>query len=163
MSELAAAYPGVETGALVLGPDPRTITALLPSGPDAHRTAGSFILDPDHLNPELAKAKATGLRWIGVWHVHPSGCPQPSDTDWAAAQALLSDPDTDLGGRLLLPISERLESGIVTRFFVADGSPMVIRPINCAIVSEGADPRSLAPMKPRTRVRHGLVRLMRKD
>jgi len=135
MSELAFAFPGVETGALALGPNPHTLTTLLPSGPHAVRTPGSFSFDPDFLNPELNKAKRLGLQWIGVWHVHPEGSPGPSITDLSAATGLLADPETELGGRLLMPISERSGSSIVTRFFVAEGFPVVIRQIACAVVS----------------------------
>jgi hypothetical protein len=71
---------------------------------------------------------------MSVFHVHPEGCLGPSETDRQAARELLTDPDTGLEGRLLLPISARTRTGVETRFFVAEGPDATIRRTNPAII-----------------------------
>lgn len=125
MHRLAAAYD-VETGAIGVGPDEHTLTALIPSGPNAKRSAGSFTLDAEYLQPLLERAESRGLRFVAFWHSHPEGCPDPSATDRAAAKRMLTDADWGLSGHVYLPISARSRGGFETRFFVARGASATI-------------------------------------
>lgn len=136
-STLAAMFPGVETGALGIGPDPFTLSELIPAGPSADRSPGSFGLDPDFLNPLLEKARKRGQCLNCVWHVHPEGYHEPSLIDRQAARELLNDPATGLDGQLLLPISARTKAGVTTRFFVAEGRDARIRMTSPAVIARG--------------------------
>lgn len=132
--QMAAKFPG-ETGAIGMGPDPFTITELIPSGPGAKRSSASFQLDPEYLQPRLQEAESRGLMFNCVWHSHPEGCPSPSGVDRDAARSMLSDPDWGLEGHLYLPISVRHKGGFETRFFVAEGKEARIRQISPLVVS----------------------------
>lgn len=144
-SVLAAMFPGVETGALGIGPDPFTLSELIPAGPSADRSPGSFGLDPDFLNPLLEKARQRGRCLNCVWHVHPEGCHEPSMIDRQAARELLNDPATGLDGQLLLPISARTKAGVTTRFFVAEGRDARIRMTSPAVIARGTTPACTLP------------------
>jgi hypothetical protein len=130
----AAKFAG-ETGAIGVGPDPFTITELIPAGPRAKRSESSFQLDPEYLQPLLDEAESRGLFFNCVWHSHPEGCPGPSAIDRDAARAMLNDPDWGLSGHVYLPISVRESVGFETRFFVAEGFDARIREIAPLIVS----------------------------
>jgi|GEM_PF-6481765 len=134
----------VETGAIGVGPDEHTLTALIPSGPGAKRTAGSFELDADYLQPLLERAEARGLRFVAFWHSHPQGFPNPSETDRAAARRMLGDPEWGLSGHVYLPISVRKAGGgFETRFFVARGSDATIEEASVVVISPTKPPAGL--------------------
>lgn len=113
-------YP-VETGGIVIGPDAVTVTGFIPSGPAAKRSGTSWELDVAHLKPLLEQAEDRGLRFLGIWHVHPDGVCELSATDLRTARRILGDKEYGLT-RLLLPLSVRAGSGIETRFFLATGT-----------------------------------------
>ena len=119
MHDEARRYP-IETGGLIVGPDSFTITDLLASGESARRSAGSYELDIEHLQPQLDRAMARGLQFLGVWHVHPEGVPELSHVDRQAARQMLGDRDYNLT-RLLLPLTVRTRAGFETRFYCAEG------------------------------------------
>ncbi len=115
----------VETGGICVGPDECTIAEYIPSGAAARRTATSFALDPEYLQPKLDAAAKRGLRFVGVHHVHPEGCTTLSSIDERAAASILGDPDWGVR-TLLLPLTVRIAGGVRTRVFVAGGSGSAI-------------------------------------
>ncbi|MFI5297838.1 MAG: Mov34/MPN/PAD-1 family protein [Polyangiales bacterium] len=118
----------IETGGILVGPRPNDVTGFIPSGASAERTSASYQLDVEHLQPLLAEAEAKGLRFLGIWHVHPEGVDELSSTDLRAARAILGDPDWGVD-ELLLPLSVRVGGGFDTRFFrVARGANGIERP-----------------------------------
>lgn len=131
-----------ETGGLVVGPDDTTLTELIPSGDDARRTMASYELDVPHLQPRLEEAEARGLRFLGIWHVHPEGVSTLSGTDRATAKRILADADYRVS-RLLLPLSVRNGTGVETTFFLAEGEEPEIRPLRVVVVSD--DPSHVEP------------------
>ena len=145
LHELAQQYP-VETGAIGVGPDEHTVTEVIPSGPSAKRSAGSFELDAEYLQPLLERAEKRGLRFVAFWHSHPAGCARPSGIDRAAARRMLNDPDWGLPGHVYLPISMRTKTGFATRFFLARGrSAEITEPTTVVLSSEttpGREPAS---------------------
>lgn len=131
---LARRFAG-ETGAIGVGPDPLTITELIPSGPDAKRAPGSFELDAHYLQPLLEQAERRGLRFTAFWHSHPEGFAEPSVIDRRAARRMLTDTEWGLDGHLFLPISVRTRGGFSTRFFRAEGADARIREVTPVLIS----------------------------
>lgn len=143
----ASRFPG-ETGGLVIGPEDGTVSEIIPSGPDADRTPSSFQLDAAYLQPLLERAEDSGKRFLGIWHVHPSGLGQLSSTDHRAATSILSDPDWNVS-QLILPLSVRSGAGFHTEFFVAhlDRGRLRVRSARVTIASGPAKtrrPRAIA-------------------
>lgn len=146
---LAAEYTG-ETGAIGVGPDEHTLTELIPSGPKAKRTASSFELDADYLQPLLEQAESRGLRFVAFWHSHPFGCPRPSETDRGAAKRMLNDEEWGLSGHVYLPISvRRRDAGFETRFFIARGPNAVIEEAQIVVTSRGRAAAARQPVPQR--------------
>ncbi len=134
-----------ETGGILVGPEPRHVTELIPSGPDARRSGASYELDVEHLQPLLRNAEDRGLAFLGIWHSHPEGFNELSATDRTAARSILRDPDWNVT-ELLLPLSVRRGKGFETSFFLADGDDATIRSLRlilssgtklCAATTEG--------------------------
>ena len=139
MPRLAARFPGLETAALVVGPDRYTVTDVIACGPDAQRAWATCSLDPDYLNPLLDAARARGLIWNAILHVHPDHAPNPSETDREAVRDLLNDPETGLGESVLFPITMRTaRQGCETRFFLAEGKRTTFRQIQPVIMGDDA-------------------------
>ena len=140
-----------ETGGIVIGPNGDTITDLIPSGPNAGRTISSFELDAAYLQPRLEHAEDHGKRFLGIWHVHPSGFAELSATDHRAAMHILSDPDWNVS-RLLLPLSVRCKSGFHTEVFVAHlgGGRLQIQPARLRVTSSSqrGGCQLMAPLPP---------------
>jgi len=72
----------------------------------------AFLLDPDEQLAVQARARARGLRVIGLWHGHLAGPARPSRADRAGHHPLA--PDVMLlaaweGGRIVLRAHARLE------------------------------------------------------
>ncbi|MCC6526047.1 MAG: Mov34/MPN/PAD-1 family protein, partial [Polyangiaceae bacterium] len=117
-----------ETGGILVGPDLGHVTELILSGHAAERTPHSYRLDPAHLQPLLDRAERRGLRFVGVWHVHPEGVAELSSTDVRAARRILSDPDWGVSS-LLLALSVRVGDGFETKCFgmaSATASPVLL-------------------------------------
>jgi proteasome lid subunit RPN8/RPN11 len=131
MHSEAARHQG-ETGGIVVGPDERTITVLIPSGPKAKQTAVSYELDVEHIQPLLAAAEDRGLRFLGIWHSHPRGCDELSEPDREAIRRILRDRDW-AASRLIMPLTVRQASGFSTEFFVADAAEPAARPARVVV------------------------------
>lgn len=121
MHREARRFPG-ETGGILVG-TAGAVTEFIPSGPGARRTASSYELDVEHLQPLLDEAEDRGLQFLGVWHVHPEGVPELSSTDLGTARRILEDEEYGVD-ELLLPLTVRVHNEIETRFFLmrADAS-----------------------------------------
>ncbi len=145
----ASRFPG-ETGGIVIGPSDDTVTGIIPSGPDAGRSFSSFQLDAAYLQPLLERAEDEGKRFLGIWHVHPSGVGELSSTDHKAATRILSDPDWNVS-RLIMPLSVRSGSGFHTEVFVArlDRGRLRIQSARLRIASHtGRDGRGRSSAQP---------------
>jgi proteasome lid subunit RPN8/RPN11 len=130
-----------ETGGIVVGPEPRHVTAFLPSGPAARRDRASYELDATYLQPLLAEAEGRGQRFLGVWHSHPRGFARLSEVDCDAARRILSDPDWAVT-EILLPLSVRASAGFETEVFVARGSGPSIERASMVVCSGTHRPRA---------------------
>jgi proteasome lid subunit RPN8/RPN11 len=128
-----ASRHSVETGGVLVGPDECTVTDLLPSGPSARRTATSYELDVEHLQPLLDAAQERGLGFRGVVHVHPAGHTELSSIDRQTAWRILNDPGYGVS-RVWLPLMTRTADGFETRFYVAEGKHATICQVAPAIV-----------------------------
>jgi len=116
MHEEAARHPG-ESGGILVGPDPFTVSEFIASGPDAKRTTASYELDVAHLQPRLDEAQDRGLVFVGVFHSHPSRHPTLSALDLATARSIVTDPDW-CARSLVLPLAVRYRGGFETVFYV---------------------------------------------
>jgi integrative and conjugative element protein (TIGR02256 family) len=82
-----ASADGRETGGILLGHGPSpdgliSVTHVGDPGPAAERRADFFLRDLHHSRRLAASAwLADGSDWIGEWHTHPAGGPQPSTRD----------------------------------------------------------------------------------
>jgi integrative and conjugative element protein (TIGR02256 family) len=82
-----ASHDGRETGGILLGhgPDPAGLIEVAhvgDPGPDAERRSDFFLRDLHHSRRLAAQAWLDdGSDWIGEWHTHPTGGPQPSLRD----------------------------------------------------------------------------------
>lgn len=83
ISERAA---GLETGGVLIGRyspfGDRVIVSRVTGPPrDSQRFRFNFIRGVAGLTRRLEQAWRVGLYYVGEWHLHPKGSPQPSDTD----------------------------------------------------------------------------------
>jgi integrative and conjugative element protein (TIGR02256 family) len=99
LAELAAAAAdGRETGGILLGTDhglagPVIVRHCGDPGPDAIRRPAYFRRDLSHATAVAAEAAAAdGSAWIGEWHTHKVGMPEPSTRDLRTYKMLLDDP-----------------------------------------------------------------------
>ena len=96
----ATAEDGRETGGILLGHHrerPRPIIDAVhagDAGPHAVRQVAAFRRDVRHAQALADLAYRTdGSVWIGEWHTHPPGSPQPSSRDLTSYRRLLKDPE----------------------------------------------------------------------
>jgi integrative and conjugative element protein (TIGR02256 family) len=95
----AAASDGLETGGILLGTDNGLAGAITvrhcgSPGPAAVRRRGYFRRDLAHAAALAAEAaEEDGSVWIGEWHTHNIGMPEPSERDLRSYRALLDDPE----------------------------------------------------------------------
>lgn len=88
---------GRETGGILLGhgPSPNgliSVTQVGDHGPAAERRADFFLRDLHHSRRLAARAWiADGSDWIGEWHTHPIGGPQPSPRDLRTYDRILTE------------------------------------------------------------------------
>lgn len=150
----AGRHPG-ETGGIIVGPDADTVTRLITSGPDARQTAASYELDVDYIQPLLAKAEDHGLQFLGIWHTHPSGYSEFSDTDRHTMRTILADRDWHVS-QLIMPLTVRCKGGFTTEFFVVAGEKPVVRPARLVVGST----RAFAPAGPARLERAGEMELL---
>jgi integrative and conjugative element protein (TIGR02256 family) len=96
LEEARASSDGTETGGILLGHDRGDgsieVTVAGAPGPHALRTANRFTRDLAHAEA-LADAayEEDGSVWVGEWHTHPKGPPEPSDVDLRTYLSHLSD------------------------------------------------------------------------
>jgi integrative and conjugative element protein (TIGR02256 family) len=99
----AAADDGRETGGILLGHQHRRPRPVLDvvhagdAGPRAVHQPDSFRRDVSHAQAVADLAYRTDRSiWLGEWHTHPGGPPQPSRRDLASYRRLLRDPELEL-------------------------------------------------------------------
>jgi proteasome lid subunit RPN8/RPN11 len=85
LQALAAASPQAEICGLLLGRAPDRVIDACPAANVAETPATRFELDPATLFAALRTERAGGPRVLGHYHSHPSGSPEPSPCDAAAA------------------------------------------------------------------------------
>lgn len=96
LEEARASSDGKETGGILLGHDrgDSAMDVTVAGGPGPHpvRTANRFTRDLAHAEA-LADAAydRDGSVWIGEWHTHPKGPPEPSDVDLRTYLSHLND------------------------------------------------------------------------
>ncbi len=94
--EARASSDGTETGGILLGHDRGggaiDVTVAGGPGPHALRTTNRFTRDLAHAEG-LADAAydRDGSVWIGEWHTHPKGPPEPSEVDLRTYLSHLND------------------------------------------------------------------------
>jgi integrative and conjugative element protein (TIGR02256 family) len=104
-----ASHDGRETGGILLGHGPDReglieIAHVGDPGPGAERRSDFFLRDLHHSRRLAARAwLADGSDWIGEWHTHPTGGPQPSQRDLRTyARILTSTPALEVFLALIL-------------------------------------------------------------
>ena len=84
-TEARASADGLETGGILLGHDDGDmmhVTIAGGPGPDAVREKRRFLRDLAHARALADHAYERDISvWIGEWHTHPNGPPEPSDVD----------------------------------------------------------------------------------
>lgn len=92
----AESADGDETGGVLLGFDatdggPVTVSAAGDPGPGAERSPVRFRRDLDHAQRLARDAWLLDRSlWIGDWHTHPMGLPQPSPVDLSSYRRVLA-------------------------------------------------------------------------
>jgi integrative and conjugative element protein (TIGR02256 family) len=110
----AVAADGREIGGILLGFDAPVqerfwVTEASEAGPVAERRPTYFRRDLDFVSWVAERAFAIdGSQWIGDWHTHPGGPPEPSGTDLASWREALAASDLSVFLALILvPGAER--------------------------------------------------------
>jgi integrative and conjugative element protein (TIGR02256 family) len=98
-AEARRSRDGNETGGALFGFDasihgPPLISHALGPGPQAIREPKRFVRDLGYTrrSAETIHQESTA-QWIGEWHTHPGGQPEPSDADIVSYQRHLHDPE----------------------------------------------------------------------
>lgn len=133
-----ASADGRETGGILLGHEPGqdgliSVSHVGDSGPAAERRPDFFLRDLHHARRLAARAwLADGSEWIGEWHTHPTGGPEPSLRDLQTYDRILTGtpacqvflaviltPAPDCGWSdprvnrwLIRPVAEHAEHGV---------------------------------------------------
>lgn len=95
------ASDGIETGGLLVGPDRQAgellITHATGPGPHAEQGPASFRRDTAWCQAQLDLWRERMLvDWVGDWHLHPIGHPDPSHLDVTSAHRIVTDPELGL-------------------------------------------------------------------
>jgi integrative and conjugative element protein (TIGR02256 family) len=94
-TEATASADGLETGGILLGHDDGStmhVTVAGDPGPDAVREKRRFLRDLAHAQTLADDAyERDASVWIGEWHTHPDGPPEPSDVDLTTYAKHLAD------------------------------------------------------------------------
>lgn len=113
--EANAATDGNETGGILLGydhsADGMEIRHAGGPGPRAIRASHRFTRDTHHAQQLADKAWSQDRSiWLGEWHTHPNGEPQPSDLDLSSYLAMLDDPDLSFHAFLAVIVTPTIRS-----------------------------------------------------
>jgi integrative and conjugative element protein (TIGR02256 family) len=138
---------GLETGGILLGrgPDEHGVIRIESAGdrgPNAERRVDYFLRDLEHAKVLAAMAwERSRAIWVGEWHTHPKGPPEPSSSDLATYHGLLSRAELQFESFVSIILTPDKELGWrrprMTRWLLE----MAIEPANAA--SDGLD-RSIA-------------------
>jgi integrative and conjugative element protein (TIGR02256 family) len=94
---------GNETGGALFGFDaseygPPLISHALGPGPEALREPKLFVRDLDFTRRAAETIhQESAAQWIGEWHTHPAGHPEPSEADLVSYLRHLNDPELGFG------------------------------------------------------------------
>lgn len=108
----------LETGGILLGHNDGAMMAVsVVVGPGPGATHRRLSFDPDQSWQERAVADAwqsagRDLDYLGDWHTHPNGTPQPSKLDVAALRTIRDSPDARVAAPIMLIVGAT-ESGSV--------------------------------------------------
>jgi integrative and conjugative element protein (TIGR02256 family) len=97
---------GDETGGALFGFDaslhgPPLVTHALGPGPRAIREPKRFLRDLEYTQAAAeAIHEESAAQWVGEWHTHPGGQPEPSEADLVSYLRHLHDPE--LGFAMLI-------------------------------------------------------------
>ncbi|WEG09477.1 Mov34/MPN/PAD-1 family protein [Microbacterium horticulturae] len=85
----------LETGGALFGHEHALlVTSASGPGPNAVHQSGYFLRDLEHTQLAADRAhKVDRSQWIGEWHTHPSGPPEPSPLDLNTYVSHLVDPE----------------------------------------------------------------------
>lgn len=113
IEKTALASPHLETGGALFGWSSEVgvvIACAYGPGPAARRRRFTLVADRSHteeLINTVHSASDGRYRFLGSWHSHPGGTPQPSRRDHQTAVAMASDPPVRLPQPTILVIGLR--------------------------------------------------------
>lgn len=92
---IAGSDPALETGGALFGHEHAlVVTSASGPGPKAVHQPDYFLRDLEHTQLAADRAhKADRSQWIGEWHTHPSGTPEPSPLDLSTYVSHLVDTE----------------------------------------------------------------------
>jgi integrative and conjugative element protein (TIGR02256 family) len=96
-AEAPSSSDGRETGGILLGHDNGTVVSITAAGgpgPKAVRTPVRFVRDLAYSQSLADEAYERDRSvWVGEWHTHPNGLPNPSPLDVKTYMSHLAEPD----------------------------------------------------------------------
>lgn len=114
----------VETGGILIGEytpalDCAVVTEITPPPPDSKRGRYSFLRGVKGLKNKLKSLwKEKSVFYLGEWHFHPEGTPDPSRTDLAGIKGIAESPKYKCPEPILLIIGGTLPNNWHIRTFV---------------------------------------------
>ena len=100
-----------ETGGILIGrysADRNCAEVVRISGPPRDSKSGPtwFTRGTRGLDQLLKRAWREGLHYVGDWHYHPAGCPEPSPSDRAQMSQISSEPKMQCATPILLILGD---------------------------------------------------------
>jgi len=134
-AEARRSRDGNETGGALFGFDasihgPPLISHALGPGPQAIREPKRFLRDLEYTR-RAAEAihHESAAQWIGEWHTHPGGQPQPSDADIESYLRHLHDPELGfdmLISCIVVPVDPEWNEAIVVAWSIDQESARLL-------------------------------------
>lgn len=134
-AEARRSRDGNETGGALFGFDassygPPLISHALGPGPNAIREPERFVRDLEYTQ-RAAEAihQESAAQWIGEWHTHPGGQPEPSDTDIESYLRHLHDPELGfdmLISCIVVPVDPEWREAVVVAWAIDNESACVL-------------------------------------
>lgn len=123
-----------ETGGILIGryeDGQRTAVILEVTGPPAGSSWGRtwFRRGAGDINALLERRWREGVYYLGEWHTHPNGAPDPSPDDLRAMLSISVQPSYACPEPILLILGGRSTAWHLNAVIVADGSPVFMTPV----------------------------------